>query len=356
MMTPQEQEINRPDCHEPDKGANDESDSKSMLACKQPMQVQHYNMVTTVCRGACCREVHAFQPHIRCTCTPSTETSVKGKCPKEEEHIFTKELHCLYCYRHHPIFEDTFAAYCHPQPIPTVSQLPPRMAQNEPSLKAQRTLTPPPTVAHLTPPPRLISSISETGLDFKYQMHCCNPKCNWISSLSPCPETQPPKQLYWHEGCNQSLVKVIKHDVGTMTVQRVLRNAGVQTGQTSSHGFPQLSVANEGENELFDSPSSNCDERVGNAKSPVKDVKWDAEGMTWEVYGASVDPEELGLAIQRHLELQIKETASRVTKLMRQNTNTSQQSMNVSSNRKNSRMAVPFRKMTCCSYSTEVND
>ncbi|CAF94536.1 unnamed protein product, partial [Tetraodon nigroviridis] len=41
--------------------------------------------------------------------------------------------------------------------------------------------------------------------------------------------------------------------------------------------------------------------------SPVKEVKWDAEGMTWEVYGASVDPEELGLAIQRHLELQIRE-------------------------------------------------
>ncbi|KAI4812928.1 hypothetical protein KUCAC02_024290 [Chaenocephalus aceratus] len=63
----------------------------------------------------------------------------------------------------------------------------------------------------------------------------------------------------------------------------------------------------------------------GAAKSPVKEVKWDAEGMTWEVYGASVDPEELGLAIQKHLELQIKETASHAAKLSRQNTSTSQQ-------------------------------
>uniref|UniRef100_A0A3P9JD91 Si:dkey-191g9.7 n=1 Tax=Oryzias latipes TaxID=8090 RepID=A0A3P9JD91_ORYLA len=335
--------------------ANDDGDSKPMLACKQPMQVQHYNMVTTVCGAACCKEAHAFQPHIRCTCTPSTEISVKVKCPKLDGDIYTKELHCLYCNRHHSIFEETFAACCHPQPIPTPSQLSPQMAKNEPCLKVQRALTPPPTATHLTPPP-LISSVSETDLNCKFQMHCCNSKCNWLRSLSPCQETQPPKQLNWQEGCNQSLVKVTKHDVGTMTIQRVLKNAGVQTLQTSSHGFPQLSVANERKNKFFNSLNSNKDERVGNTKSPVKDVKWDAEGMTWEVYGASVDPEELGLAIQRHLELQIKETASRVTKLMRQNINTSQQSMNVSSNRKNSRMTAPFRRMTCCSYSTAVND
>lgn len=43
------------------------------------------------------------------------------------------------------------------------------------------------------------------------------------------------------------------------------------------------------------------------ALSPVRDVRWDAEGMTWEVYGASVDPEVLGVAIQKHLEMQFEQ-------------------------------------------------
>lgn len=39
----------------------------------------------------------------------------------------------------------------------------------------------------------------------------------------------------------------------------------------------------------------------------VQDVVWDEQGMTWEVYGASVDPESLGFAIQSHLQCKIKE-------------------------------------------------
>ncbi|XP_037618281.1 G protein-regulated inducer of neurite outgrowth 3 [Sebastes umbrosus] len=39
----------------------------------------------------------------------------------------------------------------------------------------------------------------------------------------------------------------------------------------------------------------------------VHDVVWDEQGMTWEVYGASVDPESLGFAIQSHLQCKIKE-------------------------------------------------
>lgn len=43
------------------------------------------------------------------------------------------------------------------------------------------------------------------------------------------------------------------------------------------------------------------------APSPVRDVRWDAEGMTWEVYGAALDPEVLGVAIQKHLEMQFEQ-------------------------------------------------
>ncbi|XP_048189822.1 G protein-regulated inducer of neurite outgrowth 1-like [Perognathus longimembris pacificus] len=43
------------------------------------------------------------------------------------------------------------------------------------------------------------------------------------------------------------------------------------------------------------------------AAEPVRDVKWDEKGMTWEVYGASMEVEVLGMAIQKHLERQIEE-------------------------------------------------
>ncbi|KAM7370505.1 hypothetical protein PAMP_010046 [Pampus punctatissimus] len=39
-------------------------------------------------------------------------------------------------------------------------------------------------------------------------------------------------------------------------------------------------------------------------RSSMKQVQWDEDGMTWDVHGASLDPEELSTAIQKHLELQ----------------------------------------------------
>ncbi|XP_056588762.1 G protein-regulated inducer of neurite outgrowth 3 [Triplophysa dalaica] len=49
------------------------------------------------------------------------------------------------------------------------------------------------------------------------------------------------------------------------------------------------------------------DEAAKQKKDSVHDVVWDEQGMTWEVYGASVDPESLGFAIQSHLQCKIKE-------------------------------------------------
>ncbi|KAM4584437.1 uncharacterized protein gprin3b [Odontesthes bonariensis] len=50
------------------------------------------------------------------------------------------------------------------------------------------------------------------------------------------------------------------------------------------------------------------DDQSGKQKGKgVHDVVWDEQGMTWEVYGASVDPESLGFAIQSHLQTKIKE-------------------------------------------------
>ncbi|XP_030046548.1 G protein-regulated inducer of neurite outgrowth 3 [Microcaecilia unicolor] len=54
------------------------------------------------------------------------------------------------------------------------------------------------------------------------------------------------------------------------------------------------------------SPNTEAKNQVKPSKR-VKDVVWDEQGMTWEVYGASMDPESLGIAIQNHLQRQIRE-------------------------------------------------
>ncbi|NXM17986.1 GRIN1 protein, partial [Ploceus nigricollis] len=46
---------------------------------------------------------------------------------------------------------------------------------------------------------------------------------------------------------------------------------------------------------------------------PIREVSWDEKGMTWEVYGASMEVEVLGMAIQKHLEKQIEERQVVVT-------------------------------------------
>ncbi|NXT36938.1 GRIN1 protein, partial [Pelecanoides urinatrix] len=51
---------------------------------------------------------------------------------------------------------------------------------------------------------------------------------------------------------------------------------------------------------------------VEEAQEPIREVSWDEKGMTWEVYGASMEVEVLGMAIQKHLEKQIEEHGRQV--------------------------------------------
>ncbi|XP_041634986.1 G protein-regulated inducer of neurite outgrowth 3 [Cheilinus undulatus] len=46
-----------------------------------------------------------------------------------------------------------------------------------------------------------------------------------------------------------------------------------------------------------------------------QEVTWDKEGMTWEVYGASMDLESLGTAIQSHLESKVREQQKHISTL-----------------------------------------
>lgn len=341
-----------------------EADSISRLACKQSMQLQQCNVVTTVCRGASSGEGGLpQQPQGRCVCVSSPKTTIKVGGVEEKGHVppMCDKTLCYGSYIHHANFEDTFAAYCHPQPILAASQLLPRLAGAEPSCNIQRTLTPPSATNHLTLP-RLISSVSETGLDAKHLLRCCNLDCAWINSVPPSSGLQSLKHFDGQECCSISHVRVTTQDTGSMTTCKELRDVGVQTVQTiTTHVFPQICVAEESKNEnsCFQTPPTDTNgekKLVGAPKTPVKEVKWDAEGMTWEVYGASVDPEELGLAIQKHLELQIKETASRAAKLSRQNTNTSRHSGNTGCQRKRSRMMSSICTPSCWARSTTAVD
>ncbi|XP_017929031.2 G protein-regulated inducer of neurite outgrowth 1 [Manacus vitellinus] len=62
-------------------------------------------------------------------------------------------------------------------------------------------------------------------------------------------------------------------------------------------------------------------EVVEEAPEPIREVSWDEKGMTWEVYGASMEVEVLGMAIQKHLEKQIEEHGRQVV-VTPQNTRT----------------------------------
>lgn len=338
-----------------------EAESHSMLACKQPMQLQQCNIITTICRGGSCGDAGVKQPPTRCACISSPKTAAEVE--EKEDHLphNCDMALCYGSYIHQTNFEDTFAAYCHPQPIPAPSQVLPRLVES--SCDIQRPVAPPLALNHLTLP-RLISSVSETGLDAKHLLRCCNLNCPWMATLPP--GAGPPSQKHFGLevccGSSGDHFRATTRDMGTMTAKKELRDVGVQTGQAATpHVFPQICLAEESKRETSHSKTPTTDrdggKKLGGAhKSPVKEVKWDAEGMTWEVYGASVDPEELGLAIQKHLELQIKETANHAAKLAQQKSNTSQESRITGRQRKRSRMMSSIRTPACCARTTSAVD
>lgn len=64
-------------------------------------------------------------------------------------------------------------------------------------------------------------------------------------------------------------------------------------------------------------PTFNEEEQEGKNMGMPQEVVWDKQGMTWEVYGASVDMDCLGVAIQSHLESKIKEQQKQISSLRR---------------------------------------
>lgn len=194
--------------------------------------------------------------------------------------------------------------------------------------------------------PPLVSSVSETGLNSRASGHCCGPEpCGKISSTFRLDQNR-------QSGFGRQTVR----DACNMTSQKDFREVGVQTMSTDSlisplsNAFPEISMTSR-------PGSSACpDPEDVETRISVKEVEWDAEGMTWEVYGAAVDPEELGLAIQRHLELQIKETAAAAAQKKTALENNGASVRQNNRQRKSERVVRLLCGPACCTQSTAVED
>ncbi|XP_008832356.1 G protein-regulated inducer of neurite outgrowth 2 [Nannospalax galili] len=156
--------------------------------------------------------------------------------------------------------------------------------------------------------PKLVASVSESGLQAQYGMkfHC---KLPGALSGHPhcCARTWGPTGLATESGSRTK-------DVWTMTSATDLtpglasaHDAGVQAAPVAACKAVATSPSLEAPVTLHMFPEVTMGSSLEEASSPVRDVRWDAEGMTWEVYGASVDPEVLGVAIQKHLEMQFEQ-------------------------------------------------
>ncbi|NWW39461.1 GRIN2 protein, partial [Panurus biarmicus] len=223
--------------------------------------------------------------------------------------------------RQDPLKADaTIPAYCHSLPIPSI-QLVPRLVCSVSETGEEQAA---PGYCHsfsasdILTYPKLVSSLSESGLDAKKILKCCNVPGEQLQSAQQ--ERAPPEakaacvDLSSQQGAD---MVVTTKDMWTMTSMNDItkglkpalerRDAEVQTLPTMECKSVATSpaAAAEGHSHVF--PEVNLEQDLEAPKSPVREVRWDDEGMTWEVYGASVDPEVLGVAIQKHLEFQIEQ-------------------------------------------------
>jgi hypothetical protein len=156
--------------------------------------------------------------------------------------------------------------------------------------------------------PKLVASVSESGLQTRRgaKFHCKLPV--GLSGHSHCC-AHPWGTMALATGPGSRT-----RDVCTMTSASDLapglasaQDASVQVAPVATCKAVATSPSLEVPVALHMFPEVTLGSSLEEASSPVRDVRWDAEGMTWEVYGASVDPEVLGVAIQKHLEMQFEQ-------------------------------------------------
>ncbi|CAM4592664.1 G protein-regulated inducer of neurite outgrowth 2 [Caretta caretta] len=266
--------------------------------------------------------------------------------------------------------DGTVSAYCHSLPIPSL-QLVPRLVYSV-SESGREQVTPGyrqslPTSDIMTFP-KLVSSVSESGLDAKRILKCCSVPGEHLSHAQHCIQQSRAQQetkasyIVLHDQQRADLIMKTK-DTWTMTSMNDLtkglksplqcKDAEVQTISTveCKSVATSPSVVAEGHPHVF--PEVNLEHDQEAPKSPVREVRWDDEGMTWEVYGAAVDPEVLGLAIQKHLEIQIEQFQTEPIELSRKSTEESPPAKEAKK-RPFRTMMHSLRHPSCCARSNTV--
>nr|XP_044615691.1 G protein-regulated inducer of neurite outgrowth 2 [Equus asinus] len=196
--------------------------------------------------------------------------------------------------------------------------------------------------------PKLVASVSESGLQAQpgVKLQCRLPG-GLPGHSHCCAHPWGPTRLAVEPGARTK-------DVWTMTSASDLapglasplsaQDAGVQATPMAVCKAVATSPPLDAPVALHTFPEITLGSGLEEAPSPVRDVRWDAEGMTWEVYGAAVDPEVLGVAIQKHLEMQFEQL---------QRTPASEDSLSVEGRRGPLRAVMQsLRRPSCCGCSS----
>nr|XP_036858394.1 G protein-regulated inducer of neurite outgrowth 2 [Manis javanica] len=197
--------------------------------------------------------------------------------------------------------------------------------------------------------PKLMASMSESRLQPQHgvKFHCR------LSAGLPghslcCAHPWGPTRLATEPGARTKDVWTMTSagDLVTMVTSPLsAQDAGVQAAPMAVCKAVSTSPPLEAPVALHTFPEVTLGSSLEEASSPVRDVRWDAEGMTWEVYGAAVDPEVLGIAIQKHLEMQFEQL---------QQAPTSEESLSAEGRRWPLRAVIQsLRCPSCCSCSSE---
>lgn len=245
-----------------------------------------------------------------------------------------------YNIRHEPAMkvDGTGPAYCHSLPIPSLQFIPRLVCSVSESGKEQVSpgYCPSLPATGMATLPKLVSSVSESGLDAKRILKCSSGHGEHGSQAQSYVQQGGPQQerkttyVVLNSRQNGTEVVLKTKDTWTMTSMNDMnrglqpplqcKDAGVQTIPTKECKSVATSPSVVVEDHLHVYPEVNLEPEAEGEKSPVREVRWDDEGMTWEVYGAEVDPEELGLAIQKHLEIQIEQLQLESVTLSRKST------------------------------------
>lgn len=108
-------------------------------------------------------------------------------------------------------------------------------------------------------------------------------------------------------GANQALPTTTAANATSKSAGAKNKSGSPKEGKAEGKSLAKAKIVPERRGEGEEEEGEAGEEEGKEKGKGVHDVVWDEQGMTWEVYGASVDPESLGFAIQSHLQCKIKE-------------------------------------------------